>query len=182
MRFYASLISFAFIFLTACDKQENAAYGFAINQVSITPAYQSINIHLKQDLQFSSEAREALEHGVVLSIKMQFELHNEENLMVVLKENRLFQLRYLPLSERYQLSAGEHEMQLFSRLRHLLVAVSNQDIKLSTGPLLPGNYELRARVSLDETRLPTPMQLPAWFSPDWQHDSEWSVWPFEISA
>ena len=113
MRFYASLISFAFIFLAACDKDENAVYGFAINQVAITPAYQSLNIYLQQELQFSPEAREALEHGVVLSIKMQFELHNEENLVVVLKENRLFQLRYLPLSERYKLSADGQEMHLF---------------------------------------------------------------------
>ena len=182
MRFYVSLLSLTVIFLAACHKQDNAAYGFAIKQVVITPAYQSLNIYLQQELQFSGEAREALEHGVVLSVKLQLELHSESHLMVVLKEDRSFQLRYLPLSERYQLSADDREMQVFSRLRHLLAAIGNENIKLSTGPLLPGNYELRTRVSLDETRLPTPMQLPAWFSPEWHHDSEWSVWPFEISA
>lgn len=182
MRLYASLLSLTVFLLVACEKQSPAAYGFAINRVSITPAYQSLIIAMQQDLQFSDDAREALEHGVVLSIRVQLELHNENHLMVVQKEERLFQLRYLPLSERYQLSADHDDMRVFSRLRHLLAAMGNQSIRLSTGPLLPGNYELRTRVSLDETRLPTPMQLPAWFSSEWQHDSEWSVWPFEINV
>ena len=171
MRLYASLLSLTVLLLVACDKQSPSVYGFAIKRVSITPAYQSLVIAMQQDLQFSNEAREALEHGVTLSIRMQLELHNESQLMVVQKEERLFQLRYLPLSERYQLSADD-DLRVFSRLRHLLAAISNQNIRLSTGPLLPGNYELRTRVSLDETRLPTPMQLPAWFSSEWQHDSE----------
>ena len=182
MRFCVSLLSLTVLLLAACSKQENADYGFAIKQVSIKPAYQSININLQQQLGLSSRAQEALEHGVTLSIKLQLELHHESHLMVVVKENRRFQLRYLPLSERYQLSADEQEMQVFSRLRHLLAVIDNLNVRLSSGPLLPGKYELRTRVSLDKTRLPTPMQLPAWFSSDWQHDSEWSVWPFEISV
>ena len=42
--------------------------------------------------------------------------------------------------------------------------------------------KLRTRLRLDESRLPAPMRLPTWFSAQWQHDSEWSTWPFEISA
>jgi hypothetical protein len=168
--------------LVGCERQAPSDYGFKMTRVSVTPAYQSLNIALQQDLQFSEEARQALEHGVVLSIRLQVELHSEKELMVVQQTERLFHLRFLPLSERYQLSSSENDMQLYSRLRHLLAALGKQNIRMSTGPLLPGSYELRTRVSLDETRLPTPMQLPAWFSPDWRHDSEWSVWPFEISA
>ena len=138
---------------------------------------------MQQDLQLSQQAREALEHGVTLTIMLELELHNDNNMMVVRQENRRFQLRYLPLSERYQLSEEEtDELQAFSRLRHALAAIANLNVKFSTGPLLAGNYELRTRISLDESRLPTPMQLPAWFSSQWQHDSEWSVWPFEISG
>jgi hypothetical protein len=64
----------------------------------------------------------------------------------------------------------------------LLAVIDELNVQLSTGPLPMGSYELRTRIRLDESRLPTPMQLPAWFSRQWQHDSEWSVWPFEISA
>jgi hypothetical protein len=183
MRFYASLLSLTLILLAGCSKQETADYGFAINDVSISQAHQSLNLHLQQELQLSGEAREALEHGVILSIKLELELHNDNHLVVLQEDARLFQVRYLPLSERYQLSEQHNNgMQVFSRLRHVLAAIGNLDVQISTGPLLPGSYELRTRVSLDKNRLPTPMQLPAWFSPEWQHDSEWSVWPFEISA
>ena len=91
--------------------------------VSVSQAYQSLNVHLRQDLQLSQQAREALEHGVTLIISLlKLELHNDNNMIVVVrKDDRNFQLRYLPLSERYQLlEEGTGELQTFSRLRHLL--------------------------------------------------------------
>jgi len=183
MRFCASLLSLLLIFLVGCGQKDIVDYGFAIGSVSINQAYQSLNIHVQQDLQLSQQAQEALEHGVTLIIMLELELHNDNNMMVVRKENRRYQLRYLPLSERYQLSEEDaDELRAFSRLRHLLASIDDLNVQMTTGPLLPGSYELRARIHLDESRLPTPMQLPAWFSPQWQHDSEWSVWPFEISV
>jgi hypothetical protein len=183
MRFYASLLSVTVLLLVACSGQESADYGFVIHDVAVSNAYQSLDVRVRQDLVLSAEAREALEHGVVLTIMLELELHNDNRLMVVREDSRQYQLRYLPLSERYQLAGlEEHDIQVFSRLRHALAEIGNVNVKLATGPLLPGSYELRTRVSVDKARLPTPMQLPAWFSPEWRHDSEWSVWPFEISA
>lgn len=183
MRSCIRLLSILLLLLTACSQQDEFDYGFTIQKVSIDQAYQSLNIRLRQDLRLSQAAREALEHGVTLIIMLELELHNDNNMMVVRKQNRHFQLRYLPLSERYQLSEVEaDELRVFSRLRHLLASIDDLNVQMTTGPLLPGDYELRTRIHLDESRLPTPMQLPAWFSPQWQHDSEWSVWPFEINA
>ena len=183
MRFCVSLLSFAVVFLTACGQKEAVDYGFTINNVSISQGYQSLNLRVQQKLQLSQPAREALEHGVTLSFRLEFELHSDSDIIVVYEHDRLFRLRYLPLSEHYQLETDDQdEMRSFSRLRHLLAAIDDLRVKLSTGPLLPGDYEIRTRVSLDESRLPTPMQLPAWFSAEWRHDSEWSVWPFKISA
>jgi hypothetical protein len=119
----------------------------------------------------------------MLTINLEMELRNDNKMIVVRRDARRFQLRYLPLSERYQLTEEEtDELQTFSRLRHLLAAIDDLNIQLSTGPLPPGTYELRTRIRLDKSRLPAPMQLPAWFSSQWQHDSEWSVWPFKVSV
>jgi len=74
------------------------------------------------------------------------------------------------------------ELKTYSRLRHMLAEMNDFSTSMPTGPLPSGSYELRTRVSLDESRLPTPMQLPVRFSSQWRHDSEWSVWPFEISV
>src|SRR5690606_401958 len=111
------------------------------------------------------------------------ELRNDNNMIVVRRDTRRFQLRYLPLSERYELKdPDEDKLLIFSRLRHVFAALGNMDIKLQTGPLPPGSYELRTRIQLDEGLLPGPMQLPAMFSSQWRHDSEWSVWPFKVSV
>ena len=158
-------------------------YGFIINEVSISRGYQSLNVHIQQGLELSQQAREALEHGVTLTINLEMELRNDNNMIVMRRDTSRFHLRSLPLSERYQfVNEKTGEVRAFSRLRHLLAVIDDLNVQLPTGPLPSGSYELRTRISLDESRLPAPMQLPVWLSPQWNHDSEWSVWPFRISA
>lgn len=183
MRFYASLLSIAMFVLAGCGQQEAPDYAFSIKNVVVRPAYQALDINLQQELELSGQAREALEHGVTLTIRLEMELRNDNNMIVARRDARRFQLRYLPLSERYQLSEeGSDELKAFSRLRHMLADMADLNVRLSTGPLPSGSYELRTRISIDESRLPTPMQLPVRFSSQWRHDSEWSVWPFKVSV
>lgn len=158
-------------------------YGFAINNVSIRQSHQSLVINLNQELDLSQQARSALQHGVTLTIRLDLELRNDAHIIVARRLVRRFEIRYLPLIERFQLATdGTDNVKHYPRLRHALVAIDRMNIKFPTGALPPGNYELRARVLLDENRLPAPMQLPALFSPQWRHDSEWSVWPVKTGA
>ena len=183
MRFCVSLLSFTVFLLAGCDQREEIDYAFTIKNVSVRTAYQSLDIRLQQQLELSSQARTALEHGVTLSINLEIELRNDNDMIVEHRNARSFLLRYLPLSERYQFTDEQTgELETYSRLRHLLAAMGDFNIHLPTGPLPSGSYELRTRISLDESRLPTPMQLPAWFSSQWRHDSEWSVWPFKVNV
>lgn len=183
MRFCTSLLSIVVLFLAGCGQRESMDYGFDIKNVSVSRAYQSLNVNLQQELELSQQAREALEHGVTLTISLEIELRNDNNMIVMRRNAKHYQLRYLPLSEHFQLLEEETgELQTFSRLRHLLASFDKLNTRLSTGPLPSGSYELRTRIQLDKSRLPAPMQLPAWFSSRWQHDSEWSVWPFKINA
>ncbi len=183
MRFYANLLSMAVFLLAGCGQQTDVDYGFNIDQVTVRSAFQSLSVNLQQELVLSQQAREALEHGVTLTIMLEMELRNDNNMIVMQRDTRRFQLRYLPLSERYQLSEeSSDELKSFPRLRHMLAELSVLNIHLVTGPLPAGSYELRTRIRLDESRLPAPMQLPVWFSSQWQHDSEWSVWPFKVSV
>lgn len=183
MRFCVNLISIAMIVLAGCGPRQAPEYAFVIRDVTVTPAFQSLDIHLEQDLELSQQARDALEHGVTLTIRLDLELRDDDHMISTRRDIRRFLLKYLPLSERYQLAQAENgASQAFTRLRHMLASLDDLSIHFATGPLPPGSYELRARISLDESRLPTPMQLPAWFSPQWRHDSEWSTWPFKVSA
>ena len=184
MRFCVSLFScLTVIFLAACGQREALDYSFNIKNVTVRTAYQSLDIRFQQQLELSSQARTALENGVTLAINLEMELRNDKYMIVEHRDVQSFLLRYLPLSERYQLTDERTgELKTFSRLRHMLAVINDFSTRLSTGPLPSGGYELRTRISLDESRLPTPMQLPVWFSSQWRHDSEWSVWPFEINA
>lgn len=187
MQCYVNRLSTGFILLVtillAGCEQQALGYGFVIKDVSVSRGYQSLDIGLQQDLTLSQQAVDALHHGVTLTIKLELELRNDNNMIVVRRETKRFNILYRPLTERYQLTGGESEKtRSFTRLRHVLAVIDKLNVRLSTGPLPPGNYELRTRIRLDESLLPAPMQLPALFSSQWRHDSEWSVWPFKVSV
>ncbi len=47
--------------------------------------------------------------------------------------------------------------------------------------MLPGGeYELLARSYLDRERMPAPMRLPALFSSQWSHASDWAARPLHV--
>ncbi|MCP4047889.1 MAG: DUF4390 domain-containing protein, partial [Gammaproteobacteria bacterium] len=83
MRSCVSLLSIFLFVLVGCGQPGVVDYGFTIKNVTISQTYQSLNVHLRQDLQLSQQAREALEHGVTLVIMLKLELNNDDNVMVV---------------------------------------------------------------------------------------------------
>jgi len=181
MRSCASIAS-AVLLLAGCV-QSSGDYGFRILDVQIRPAYQRLSTRYTQELTLSGEAVEALEHGVPLTVQLDMELRDSQTLTLLADQTRRFEIRYLPLTQTYRLSGlDDGSQQDFPRLRHALGDLSRLDLDFSTGPLAPGLYEFRVRTRIDERRLPAPMRLPARFSAQWQHDSEWTTWPFEISA
>ena len=70
------------LFLAGCGQREALDYAFAIKNVSVRPVYQSLDIRIQQQLELSSQAREALEHGVTLTIRLDLELRNDNDLIV----------------------------------------------------------------------------------------------------
>jgi hypothetical protein len=92
------------LFLAGCGQPDALDYVFVIKNVSVRPAYQSLDIRLQQQLELSAQAREALEHGVTLTIRLEMQLRNDNNMIVARRDARRFQLRYLPLIERFLLA------------------------------------------------------------------------------
>jgi len=179
--FYASLVSLLFL-LSACTEAGDD-YGFKVQNVEIKPGYQKISTRYSQELSLSRAAVDALENGVSLTIQIDLELRDSMNLTLLADESRLYEVRFMPLVQGYELSGpGLSDKKTFPRLRHVMSELSSLRFDFRTGPLAPGSYEFRTRTRLDNARLPAPMHLPALFSADWQHDSEWSTWPFEIGV
>jgi hypothetical protein len=181
MRACASLLSLALV-LTGCGKP-SGDFGFSIEAVDLEIGYQRVSARLEQQLSLSPEAAQALEHGVPLTVAIDLELRDAATLTLLNDRQYLFVIRYLPLSRHYQLTTiAAGDIQTFPRLRHALAALASLELEFPTGALAPGSYEIRARTRLDKDRMPAPMRLPPLLSGQWQHRSEWSTWPFDISA
>jgi hypothetical protein len=154
---------------------------FELHRVEADWSNGLLSVSAEQSLSLSAEAREALEHGVPLSIETELSLHESGKRTRVMEHRDHFEIRYLPLSDHYQLSLADGlAVKTFPRLRHVLSELSNLDFSVRTGVLPAGEYELLIRTRLDRMRMPPPMRLPAQMSADWRHDSGWTAWPLDV--
>ena len=154
---------------------------FAIDRVEAHWANGRLQGNCKLGLRLSPAARDALRHGVPLTVELELILRNTSDQTRVGTETGRYEIRYLPLSEHYQVSGlGEGHAGTFPRLRHALAELSSLDFSIDTGVLPAGEYELLARSRLDHASMPPPMRLPALFDPGWKHASQWSSWPLTI--
>jgi hypothetical protein len=154
---------------------------FAIDRVEARWANGRLEGNCKLGLRLSPAARDALQHGVPLTVELELILRNTADQTRVGAETGRYEIRYLPLSEHYQVSGlGDAHPGTFPRLRHALAELSDLEFAIDTGAVPAGEYELLARSRLDHARLPPPMRLPALFDPGWKHASQWSSWPLTI--
>jgi hypothetical protein len=140
-----------------------------------------MDVTTEQELTLSDEAKDALVHGVPITLELDLLLRNAGDLTPVGKEKRSFEIRYLPLSGYYQVAfAASGTVKTFPRLRHVLAELSRLDVSIKTGAVPAGDYDLLARIRLDQHNMPPPMRLPVLLSSRWRHDSSWTHWPLQI--
>ena len=154
---------------------------FRIENLAATWSNGTIDVRIEQRVNLGEEARDALRHSVPLTITFELILRGAESRSRLHRFRRHYEIRYLPLSQRWQLREGdEGPTRTFPRLRHVLADLSRLDLSFATGVLPGGEYELLARSYLDQERMPPPMRLPALFSARWDHASGWSSWPLDV--
>ncbi|MDX1381861.1 MAG: DUF4390 domain-containing protein, partial [Xanthomonadales bacterium] len=84
----------------------------------------------EQRLALGPDAREALRHGVALTVELELILRNTGDQTRVGQDTARYEIRYLPLSEHYQVSGLEAgHVATFPRLRHALAELSNIDFR-----------------------------------------------------
>ena len=166
--------------LSACS--DPAAEGrFELSRVEAKWTNGWMNVTCEQQLSLSNEARNALTHGVPLTVQLELLLRNSRSQTRAGNETYNYEIRYLPLSDHYQLALpGVDTVMTFPRLRHVLAELSSLNVSFETGVLPAGDYELLARTRLNQQRMPPPMRLPVLLSSKWRHDSSWSSWPLKI--
>jgi hypothetical protein len=166
----------------ACHGPESGRL-FELSRVDAAWDSGRVTVEYEQRLQLSPEARNALVHGVPLTIAIEVILRDTSSQNRVGSDTAYYEIRYLPLSEFYQVSGlQDNDVRTFPRLRHALAELASLELSFDTGVLPSGQYELLARSWLDKSRMPPPMRLPALFSSEWEHDSAWTSWPVLIDT
>jgi hypothetical protein len=170
----------ALLALTGCSDPV-AGNRFELTRLEATWSNGHLRVTSEQKLTLSEEARNALTHGVPLTLELELVLRNSGDQTRVGQEKSRYEIHYLPLSGYYQLTFSEtDDIKTFPRLRHVLAELSRVNVSVETGVIPAGDYELLARMSLDQQKMPPPMRLPVLLSAKWQHDSSWTSWPLQI--
>jgi len=92
-------------------------------------------------------------------------------------------IRFLPLTEQWQLETGDGE-QTFPR-RWLLLDALAQERAFETGltreRAASRRWQIQVRAEFNRTELPPPMHLPSLFSRQWRMASRWQTWRIDPS-
>ena len=136
------------------------------------------------EYRLSTEAREALEAGVALTLQTEVEFLRVRRFWIDDQEAALrqgYELQYRALSERYvvvNLNSGEQSSfaTLFSALNFLGRVT---ELPLIDAALLDADatYDIRIRAVLSTADIPGPLRLLAFWRSDWSLESEWYRWP-----
>lgn len=150
-------------------------FGIRVDSLDARATATGVDVHARQVIRLSAEAREALRHGVPLRLRIDVTMRKSGVWADSGEGTFTYEIRYLPLSDHYQLSGpgADSQARTFPRLRHVLSALSDVQVSLGQPVARAGPYEIRVRSRLDRSGMPGPMQLPALLSPSWNHDSGW---------
>lgn len=131
----------------------------------------------------STQALNALEAGVALTIELQLEVERRRRLLpnqTIATLSQRYQLQYHALSNRYvlrNLNSGEQESfaTLFAALNQLGRVV---DLPVIDAALLDAesSYQFRLRAVLDTREFPGPLRLLAFWADGWRIESDWFRW------
>lgn len=178
----ALFLLIAVSWLAGCS-QPSADFGFRIEQIETEIRPEGILVVIQQKMTLSEDARDALNHGVPLIIQTEARLLRRGSLSPISQNTLKFSIKYLPLSNRYQLSFIDTEDVITRpRRRHVMAELSTVELRLPITGKPGGDLEVRVRSHLLKEALPAPMRLPVLFSRHWKHDTGWHSAPVSATA
>ncbi len=158
----------AAVALGGCDLLRHQAPGsLDVREARIVAAADGAQLDLALDCRLNGPMSDALEHGIPITLRIDLAADAQP---ARLRERREIELRYFPLTRRYQLRDlhGRSERNfsaygaLIDALGALRVPVPAEFADLAAGT------RLRVRVGLDHSALPGPLRLPAILEPAWR--------------
>lgn len=175
-------LGFMLALITVACSPAQTEFGIQLADLVATDTANGFNVSARQEIRLSSEARSALRNGVPIQIRLDMKVRKTGMESGAVKDWIIYEIRYLPLSERYQLTGPSQDEppRTFPRLRHVIAELASIEWRVEGIQSGPGHYKLSLRSQLDRTSMPGPMQLPMLFSSEWAHDSGWVSKDLEI--
>jgi hypothetical protein len=175
------------------------ADGIVVRKAEIRMTEDGYQLTANFDIRLSLLIEQALTHGVILNFVSEFSLTRSRWYWldeVAAKTEQTTKLSYSALTRQYRIKRGTL-FQNFDNLDDALRALGNQSSNPIPAELLNksdgyfaslfknnSNYTAIARMRLDVSQLPKPLQVNALTSDEWKLDSEgygWMLTPEEIA-
>lgn len=175
------------------------ADGIAVRKAEIRMTDEGYQLAANFDIRLSILIEQALTHGITLNFTSEFTLTRSRWYWldeVAAQTEQTTKLSYSALTRQYRIKRGTL-FQNFANLDDALRALGNQSSDPIPAELLNknngyiasllksnANYTAFARMRLDVTQLPKPLQVNALTSDEWKLDSEgysWMLAPAEIA-
>lgn len=166
----------------AGDDPERAR--FTILEASTRLVDEVFMLDARLGYEFTSEAIEALENGVPLTIELQIEVLHRRDLLwddTVAALSQRYTIEYRALADQYlttNLTTGE--LSSHTNLAAALVVLGRvRDFPMLDRRLLRvgASYDARLRARLDVESLPLPLRPMAYLNSRWGLTSAWHRWP-----
>jgi hypothetical protein len=123
--------------------------------------------------------QDALDHGIPLTFRIRVDASRWRLLPSEVRVAQRIELRYFPLSRRYQMRDLDApvEVRSFATPGNLLAALNAMRLPLPGAfAALPGDATVHVGVELETATLPGALRLPAVFEPAWQLSSAEYTW------
>ena len=149
----------------ALAEQEPGA--LAVRAAHVEAAATGAVLELDLDCQLSGPMQDALEHGIPLTLRIDLVAGHWP---MRERAERRVELRYYPLSQRYQLrEADSEDVRSFPTRTYLLASLGSLRIDVPAAFAgRPAGTPLAVAARLDGPALPGALRLPALFEPAWR--------------
>jgi len=165
--------SCAILVLAACAPLAHQSPGtLEVRNAQLVVQDGMARLELALDCKLSGPMQDALDHGIPLALVV--DVRGADGLRTAAR----IELRYFPLSRRYQLAVnGRDDERGFATRGYLLAALGSLRIGLPDAfAHLPAAAPLRVSAALDPSGLPGALRLPALFEPAWRLSSAETTW------
>jgi hypothetical protein len=178
MRFWKKLASVLCLasLLAGCEALREQAPGLlVVRDAQLVAVAEGPRLELDLDCQLNGPISDALEHGIPITLEVRLQARGVRG---VAQDRRQVELRYFPLTRRYQLrDTGTGDQRSFAAFGYLTEALAALHLPLPAQFAdLPPGTELTLDVGLDHTALPGALRLPATLEPAWRLIAPEYVW------